>query len=243
MDPISIVAASGLRARMQSLDLIANKLANASTSGYKSDSEFYSLFASEDADSGSLDVQSTQPWIKNRWTDFSQGTLEPTNNPLDLALDGPGLFAVEGGSYTRTGSFRVSPAGTLTTQQGKALVDQNGQPITVDPSLPIEVGSDGSVSQGGQQVAQFRIVNFPLNAQLAKEGNNYFRPVDPKLKPAPATGTQVKQGVVEGSNVKTPEAAVHLIGIMRQFEMLQKAISISNDMGKQAVQEVARVGS
>ena len=96
MDQISVLAAAGMQARMQSLDLLANNLANTSTGGYKSDGEFYTLFTSEAAgedESGALGADDPAAW-----TDFGQGLLEPTNNPLDFGLSGKGFFAVQGPS-------------------------------------------------------------------------------------------------------------------------------------------------
>src|SRR5947199_6209968 len=92
MDPLTAVAASGLRARMESLELLANNVANASTGGYKADREFYGLYAAPEAD----DNGSTMPLIERPWTDLSQGPLQSTGNPLDLALTGRGFFAVDG---------------------------------------------------------------------------------------------------------------------------------------------------
>ena len=246
MDPISIVAASGLRARMESLDLLANNLANAATSGYKNDHEFYTLFTHESADPGQLEVASTQPLIDRNWTDFSQGLLEPTKNPLDVALSGKGLFTVTGPSgplYTRNGTFRVSPAGELVTAEGYRLPgDAVGNPITIDPSLPIEITLDGTVQQAGQPAGQLQIVEFGNTSTLSKQANNYFRNTAPKNLPQPSPDTEVRQGTLEASNVKPPESAVHLIGIMRQFEMLQKAMTLAGDMNRKAVDEVAKVG-
>src|SRR5690242_18395190 len=106
MDSLTALAASGLRARMESLDLLANNVANASTGGYKADREFYSLYAGS-AEENEGDP-STMPVIERPWTDHAQGTLQRTGNPLDLALDGKGFFAVDGPSgrlFTRNGSF------------------------------------------------------------------------------------------------------------------------------------------
>jgi len=91
MDALTAIAASGLRSRMESLDLLANNIANATTGGYKSDREFYSLYSAPEAES-----LSTMPVIERPWTDFSQGSLRRTGNPLDLALSGKGFFAVTG---------------------------------------------------------------------------------------------------------------------------------------------------
>ena len=245
MDPISVLAASGLRARMESLDMLANNLANTATNGYKNDLEFYSLFTNESADAGELGVPSTQPMVDRHWTDFSQGLIEPTNNPLDVALNGKGLFTVTGPSgplYTRNGSFRVSPQGDLVTSDGYPVTEQAGGKIQVDPSLPVEIASDGTVQQGGQPVGQLQIVQFADNTPLVKQGNNYFRNVSSETKAQPVTETEVRQRSLEASNVKAPESAVHVIGILRQFEMLQKAINLAGEMNKQAIEQVAHVG-
>src|ERR1044072_8466847 len=94
MDPFTAIAASGLRARMESLELLANNIANASTGGYKADRELYSLYAAPEA--AAQDEVSVMPVIDTHWTDYSQGELRVTENPLDLALTGRGFFAVNG---------------------------------------------------------------------------------------------------------------------------------------------------
>src|SRR5438270_8247327 len=96
MDPLTIAAASGIRSRMQSMDLLANNIANAGTSGYKSDREFYSLYLSAEStpEEGALD--STQPVIQKQWTDFTPGELQVTGSPLNIAVTGKGFFAVNG---------------------------------------------------------------------------------------------------------------------------------------------------
>src|SRR3954469_3911181 len=88
MDPISISAASGMRARMESLELLANNLANVETGGYKADREFYSLYTSAEAGGAANGEVATLPVIESHWTDLRQGDLKNTGNPLDLALDG-----------------------------------------------------------------------------------------------------------------------------------------------------------
>src|SRR5215467_13251857 len=107
MDPMTAMAASGLRARMESLDLLANNVANTSTGGYKADREFYSLYIAPEA-MDSADT-ATMPVIERPWVDLAQGHIHPTGNPLDLALSGKGFFSVDGPTgtlYTRNGNFR-----------------------------------------------------------------------------------------------------------------------------------------
>lgn len=92
-------------------------------------------------------------------------------------------------------------------------------------------------------MGQLQIVEFANTSGLTKQANNYFRNVAPNTtKPQPSADTEVRQGALEASNVKPPESAVHLIGIMRQFEMLQKAISIAGEMNRLTVDQVAKVG-
>ena len=242
MDQVSVTAASGLQSRMEALDIVANNLANTTTGGFKLDREFYSLFTAADDDGGGASTK--LPLIQKQWTDFSQGVLTPTGNALDLALSGKGFFAVNGPSgplYTRNGSFQLSPAGQLTTSEGYAVLDPNGQPIQTQSQDPLEVGEDGSVTQSGQALGQLQIVDFADRSILQKLGNSYFMSSDPKAVPIPATEAAVKQGKTENSNVAPAESAVRLVGLMRQFEMLQKAITITTDMNKQALTEVARV--
>jgi len=235
MDQLLISAASGMKARMESLDLLANNIANTGTSGFKADREFYSL------------VEGQLPVIESNWTDFSQGALVPTNNQLDLALSGPGFFALNtsgGVVYTRNGQFRVGKSNQIETSDGYTLRNalDGGKPITVDARLPVVIGKDGSLQQGGVPLGKLEIVGQVPAASggLAKQGNSYFRMSRPGA-PVPAAATEVLQGTLEQSNVPTADAAVRLVSIMRQFEMLQRAVSIGADMDKQAVTDIARV--
>jgi flagellar basal body rod protein FlgG len=247
MDPIGLMAASGLRTRMDSLDLLANNLANAATGGYKSDGEFYSLYAAPGAGEGAELLDAKMPVVEKTWTDFSQGALRGTNNPTDLALSGNGMFAVNGPSggvlFTRNGSLQISAAGELATAEGYPLRAVGGGTIPLDSSKEFEVSTDGTVRQAGQTLGQLEIAEFPKGSNLVKIGNSYFRPADATVKPIPAAATEVQQGKVEDSNVAVAHAAVRLIGVMRQFEMLQKAITLGAEMNRKAVEEVARVGA
>jgi flagellar basal-body rod protein FlgF len=242
MDALSISAASGMRSRLESLDLLANNIANTSTPGFKSDREFYNLYTAPEALDGDQ-VPDTLPVVQRHWTDFGQGTLAVTGNPFDLALNGKGFFTVSGPNgplYTRSGNFQVSSAGELQSQDGNPVQGQDGKPINVNPKKPAIVTREGTVEQDGQVVGKLALVDFPQSESLDKVGSTYFKLTNVKgmVKAANAT---VQQGTLEGGNGSPAEQAVRLIGVMRQFEMLQKAISIGNAMSKKTVDEVARV--
>jgi flagellar basal-body rod protein FlgF len=242
MDPMTAIAASGLRARMESLDLLANNIANAATGGYKADREFYSLYVSPEA--AGNDSLSTMPVIERPWVDHAQGTLRATGNPLDVALSGKGFFAVNGPSgplYTRNGNFRLAADGRLTSSDGFPVRDSTGVPLTLQAARPLEISVDGTVTQDGVIAGQLEIVDFTSTAGLTKQGSNYFRINDPAVRPAVASGTSVEQGHLEGSNTGPAESAVRLVSVMRQFEMLQKAVTLGTEMNKKAIEEVAKV--
>ncbi|MDQ2898819.1 MAG: flagellar basal-body rod protein FlgF [Acidobacteriota bacterium] len=241
MDAISISAASGMRARMESLDMLANNIANVNTGGYKMDHEFYGLYVSPDA----ADSPDTLPVIEKPWTDHAQGVLRSTGNPLDFALSGKGFFTVngpKGALYTRNGNFQLSSAGILTTPDGYPVRTADGKTVRTQSTSPIEVSTDGSIRQEGQSLGQLDVVGFKDSAALNKQGNNYFYKIDPKTRAVAATA-EVKQGHLEDSNVGPADAAVRLVSVMRQFEMLNKAMTLGVEMNKRAIEEVARVGS
>ncbi len=242
MDPLTAIAASGMRSRMESLDLLANNIANTSTEGYKADREFYSLYVAPEAeDSGDAAVM---PLIERPWIDLSQGTVHTTGSPLDMALDGRGFFAVNGPSgplYTRNGNFSLAPDGRLVTSDGYAVRAAGGQPLVLQGTGNVEISSDGTVSQDGAVIGTLEIADFSSTAGLAKQGNNYFRVADPSRAAAAASTAVVGQGKLESSNTGSAEAAVRLVSVMRQFEMLQKAANVGADMNRYAVEEVAKV--
>lgn len=250
MDALLISAASGMKARMESLDMLANNVANSGTAGFKSDREFYNLYVSQDAIDGSGDGlrpdPATLPVIEKRWTDFGQGTLLSTGNALDLAISGKGFFAVDGANgplYTRNGNFRLSAKGQMMTQDGQPVrvVRPDGKPLLLDPTAAVDIDVKGDIHQNAQVVGKLSIVEFADDAQTEKLGNAYFKVADPN--PKLASAAEVHQGSLESANVPVAESAVRLVSVMRQFEMLQRAISLGADMDKRSIEEVARIGS
>ncbi|MEZ5401130.1 MAG: flagellar hook basal-body protein [Bryobacteraceae bacterium] len=258
MDALLTSAASGMKARMESLDMLANNLANQTSPGYKTDREFYSLYVAPEAiEATGAEVIPTPPEvpvIERHWTDFSQGAFEDTGNPLDVALAGPGFFTVRGPAgplYTRNGNFRLAPQGggpagaanpgaRLETADGFPVLDDRGNPVTLDPSQSISISEQGEIRQGGRAVARLGIVEFARRDGLAKRSGTYFQWTGP-AGGGTAAAASVHQGRLEQSNQPAAEGAIRLVTLMRQFEMLQRAIQIGADMGRRA-DEVARVG-
>ncbi len=247
MEVLTAIAASGMRSRTETLDLMANNIANTGTAGYKADGESYDLYFGENAWDGvneNRPANTEMPLVQKNWVNFAQGTLLDTGNTSDLALTSPGFFVVQTGSgnlYTRGGHFRVSKKGTLQTTEGYELQAVGGKPVQLDPAKAFTVSPNGQIVQGGVAAGTLQVVDVDSGSNLAKHGGTYFV-LNSSGKTAPAANIEVIQGKVESSNVEATQSAVKLVGVLRQFEMLQRAVRIAGDMGKQAVEQVAKVG-
>ncbi len=244
MDPLTSMAASGLRSNLESLDLIANNLANVQTTAFKADSEFYNLYtASEAEEPGAYELR--MPIIERNWTDYSQGDMRQTGIPTDLAISGAGFFTVEGPDgplYTRNGTFLLTPAGRFVTSDGYPLLGFDAKPIQVDPTQALVVTPEGQFLQGGTLAGTIHPVSFTALSDLSKRGTSIFQFNGLPENITPAAGV-VLQGRLESSNVAVAGSAVRMITVMRQFEMLQKAILIGVDMNTAAIQSVSKSGA
>jgi flagellar basal-body rod protein FlgF len=239
MDTFTSMAASGMQARMETLDILANNIANSSAPGFKADREFYGLYASQESSS----PDTVMPVVERHWTDFSQGALTPSGNPFDFALRGRGFFTAispNGPVFTRNGSFHVSSAGELVTQEGYKVRAAGGGVIRIDPAKPFTVSAAGAIEQEGQPAGTIEVVDFKDPTALAKGGHGYFQLGSVDMQPAPASAAEIEQGKLESANFQPAESAVRLVGVMRQFEMLQRAVSIGGDMGRRVLDEVAK---
>jgi len=247
------VAKTGLEAQQTNVDVISNNLANVSTNGFKRQRPvFEDLLYQTLRQPGAQSTQQTQvpsglqlgtgvrPVATARI--FTNGNLQNTGNPLDLAVNGRGFFQVtlpDGSvSYTRDGAFQLDNQGQVVTSNGYPL-----QPtITIPPNaLTITVGSDGTVSvlaagaTAPTQVGQIQLANFINPAGLQARGENLF------LETA-ASGTAqtnvpgtnglggLSQGFVETSNVNVTEELVNLITAQRAFEINSRSIQSSDQM-------------
>lgn len=244
MDALTTAAAGGIQSRMEALDMLANNLANTSSSGFKADREFYTTYLAPGLGDDTNPIVGETPLVQQHWTDFSQGNLVKSGNETDLALSGSGFFAVNGPNgtlYTRNGNFHRTSQGVLVTEEGYSVRLSTGQPIQTEPDQPLVVGKDGQVSQGGNTLGQIAVVDFKDPHQLAKAGATYFTTSDPKAVPDGTATAEVYQGSNETSNAAPAESAARMVTLLRSFEMLQHAIKVGTEMNRHAVEEVARV--
>ena len=178
--------------------------------------------------------------------DLRQGALATTGNPLDLAVQGEGFFAIQtahGTRYTRDGGFTRSSDGVLQTREGESVLDTQGNPITV-PTGTVAVSEDGTVSvstaEGSTIAGQVGVFSFANASSLKAEGTNRFVAEDGQTAIA-ASGT-IHEGALEGANEDAVHGTMNMILVQRQAEMMQKALSVfHNEFDKTAAEELGKV--
>ena len=250
MDSGLYAAYTGLLARTQALDTAANNLANAGTAGFRAQRDYFRSVLSSGlavGEQGSQVGESVNGFgvLGGSTADLGQGPMQTTTNPLDLAMNGAGFFAIQtaqGVRYTRDGSFTRGADGTLQTGAGEAVLDTTGKPIVL-PSGAVEVSPDGTVSvttaAGGGVVGQVGRFDFANPGALVMEGTNRYAAGG---QTAVAATGQIKQGALEGANEDAVHGTMQLVLVQRQAEMMQKALSVfNNDFDKTAVEQIARV--
>lgn len=230
-------SALGLIPLEKQLQVIANNLANVDTTAFKRDDAFTNQLISATTLLRDGTVDPTQQDVSDQtYTDFSQGPLQQTNNPLDVAIDGQGFFVVqtqEGTALTRDGSFTLSSDGTLETRDGAPVMGMNG-PIRIDDAQRIQASNlvidrNGVVKDGNEIYGQLRIVVPAAYNQLSKAGNNlYSLNQGAELQDANPSAVTIRQGYLEGSNVNAIDEMVAMIQLQRNFEAGQKAIQSQN---------------
>ena len=237
-------ACAGLIARTESLDTIANNLANANTTAFRGrHNVFHSVLASAGHSPLSVLNQDTNDYstLGSTRLDSSQGVLTNTGNPLDVAIEGPGFFPVQTASgvvYTRAGNFRVSAQRQLTTAEGDPVLGASG-PITL-LSNDVSIGPDGTISSDGAIAGKLKTVEFDPSIDLKNAGTTYY--TAPAGSAKVSTSTVLHQGTLEGSNVNPVTSVVELISAQREVESMRRVLSMFNgEMDKTAAQDLPRV--
>jgi len=230
--------------RTEALDTIANNLANVSTAGFRaSHNIFSSILATTGESSLSVLNQDANDYgvLSGTQLDSTQGSLTPTGNTFDVAMEGPGYFAVQtanGPAYTRGGNFHVSPQGQLTTSAGDPVLGDNG-PITI-VGEPVSISVDGTISTDGAVAGRLKLVEFPPATQMQSMGGTYY--TAPAGSAVAAQDSKVRQGMLESSNVNPVTSVVELISAQREVESMRRVLTMfSTEIDKAAVQDLPRV--
>ena len=177
-------------------------------------------------------------------TNFQQGELKATGANLDLALEGPGFFAVQmpdgSKAYTRDGEFKLNAQGQLVSKQGYPVVSDGGA-MTFDPNntAPINISPEGEVSQGVDIKGKISVTEFGNLQALTMSNGGFFRADSEQAQPKAGTTTSVRQGFVEASNTSPTLAMASLITSMRMFETNQKVMQMQSDRMSKAITELS----
>jgi len=250
MRPEIYTAAQGMVARQLELDMVANNIANASTTGFREVSPFFRSFneALLDGPRNPLNnAANNQPVAAGVFLHDQAGSVKHTGQPLDLALDGQGFFKVatpDGPRYTRNGHFTLAPldrfTGKLVTDRGYDVLDVNGAPVTLDLNADdVVIDGSGVVSQDGVARGRLAIVDFDVDQGLTPEEDTLIAMLDPAAQEIPAQG-RVRAGFLETSNVNIAQQMIRMIAAQRAYEMSARTLrNIDTGLNQAAIRAFA----
>ena len=248
MDNTSYVALSRQITLRRELDISANNLANMNTNGYKFEELLVNAEPGAPAYNDPIRTPANFAYDNGVGRNFTQGTLNQTGAPLDVALAGVGTFFVvgtpDGDAYTRDGAFTLSADGTLMTKQGY-VVQGDGGAIVLDPKKgEPSISPDGIISQMSQgqteRVGKLNIVRIADMSDLSKNGDSTYS-LTSNAAPIPATDAAVRQGFLEASNVNPMLEITNLVRINRAYTTLASIIEQNNQLNRTAVERLGRV--
>jgi flagellar basal-body rod protein FlgF len=242
MQNATYIALSSQVALQRQMDVVANNLANVSTTAFKGEEMMFSQYL--------VQPRSAKPlaFVEDAGTarDLRQGPIAKTGNPLDLALDGAGYFAVDtplGTRYTRNGHLQLDTQGQLVTSDGYPVLSSAGQPIPVPSGAKdIAVAQDGtiSISQSGSTsqsaIGKLQIVNFAQPQQVAPAADGLYVT---DQTPDPASGTTVKQGMIEESNVQPVLELTRLMAVTRASAMVKDFLDEESTRQRDAIDKLS----
>lgn len=253
MMPALWVSKTGLSAQNTRLATVANNLANAATVGFKrDDAQFEDLLYQIHAQPGAASSQSTQlpsgmqigtgVRVVSTTKQFTEGSLQVTGKPLDMAIVGRGFFQVQlpdgSTAYSRNGEFQLNSDGQIVTSDGKVLqpavtVPQGAQSVTISKDGIVDVTIAGQSAP--QQIGQIQLADFVNPTGLQAIGSNLY--LETAASGSPQQGQpgnsgfgQVEQNTLEGSNVDVVEEMVNMITTQRTYEMNSKVIATADQM-------------
>ena len=224
------VATAGAVAQSNALDVTASNIANASTAGFKGARVTFreALARAKSADTALVGAGTGA-------IDASNGVITQTGNPLDVAIDGDGYFAVDtarGVRYTRDGSFQLGADGKLVTSEGNPVRGTTG-PIDVPPgAAQIAIDADGTVRADGAEVGKLELAHLD-RASITHDSDNLVMSSKPAVAGPPV---KLVTGAVEGSNVNVVRGVVDLVKVSRTYESLMRVIEGYHECESRAAQ-------
>ncbi|MGX9352317.1 flagellar hook-basal body complex protein [Shimia sp. W99] len=219
------------------MSVLANNIANASTTGFRQAGVTFTEYIKTAPNSESLSMGvANLPSMS-----MAQGTLTRTGGTFDFAIEGDGFFMVEtpeGERLTRAGSFAANGDGDLVTPDGFKVLDSGGTPIFIPPDAKgIDMASDGTLSVGGQPIAQIGVFSPVDPLSLKRVGGVMF---DASGDVEPVETSRVVQGFLESSNVDTIGQLSRMIEVQRAYEMGQSFLDAENERIRSALKTFIR---
>ncbi len=255
MENAILVGVSRQIALERELDVVANNIANAATTGFKADrpvfQEYLMPVARENRFPGP-DRQLSFVYDRGIWHDFRQGPIQTTGNPLDIAIDNNAFLAVQtpaGERYTRNGALQINSQGQIVTADGSVVLGENGPIVIQQFDHDIQVAPDGRVTviEGNNTRTEsirgrFRLVTFNDPQQLQKDGaNNFLAPTGLAPRPVATTDIRIVSGALEKSNVNGIQEMSRMIEITRTYTQVANMIQAQSDLRRQAIEKLADV--
>ncbi len=234
--------AAGMLPRESQQEAISNNLANVNTTGFKAVRRLFRTTLDNrllQGGPGGTPIRPTD-YEYDLQTDHSQGSLDRTRNPLDIAISGNGFFTVEtddGIFYTRNGNFKLNQDNELINSLGHTVQGEGGAIVIEGGEVIIK--ENGNVIVDGNSVDRLQIVDFEQPYDLQRNGYGYFIPTDP-MTAIDAENYRIMQGHLEKSNVNVVRTMVEMIELNRIYQALQKSMHAQDETLKAAVNEIAR---
>lgn len=242
MENAELIGLSRQTALRRQMDVVANNLANVSTSGYKAERSMFSEYVMPVAEATTFQTQDQRlsyVWDRGTVTEFDAGPIKLTGAPLDVAIDDNAFFVVEteeGLRYTRNGAFQLNNEGTLVTSEGFAVQGEGG-PISFDPTeTNISIAADGTISSSAGEKGKLQAVMFDSPQLLTRAGSSLFAG-----EGAIPTQSLFTQGALEGSNVRGVIEITEMIEVSRAYQSLANMMKRFDDLRKDAVQRLGTV--
>ncbi len=224
------------------MDVVANNIANLQTPGYKGETLKFEEFIQPAAESENL----TRPTEDVSYVldarvirSFVSGDMRQTGNPLDVAINGTGWFAIEtpnGERYTRAGNFTLNQEGTLVTAEGHPVLGESGTITFTPQETGIGIATDGTISTNAGEKGKLRVVEFDDERLLLKEGSNMFSAPAPGLD---IVTPHVAQGFVENSNVNAVSEMARMIEVSRSYISTSRALEKLAQLKTKAIKDLA----
>ncbi|WP_128514878.1 flagellar hook-basal body complex protein [Tabrizicola thermarum] len=236
MDAAGYVTLNRQSGLMREMGVVANNIANSSTTGFRREGVVFSEFVAALDHDPSLSMAHAS----GRHVDLSQSTLSQTGGQFDFAIQGEGFFLIEtpeGNRLTRAGSFTPSAQGELVTPDGYRLLDAGGAPVFVPPDARgLSLASDGTLSAGGQPIAQIGLWQPADPMTLRHQSGTLFSAADVE----PAESATILQGMLEDSNVEPVSEIARMIEVQRAYELGQKFLDAEDERVRGVISTLGR---